>query len=323
MSNVRIKDLETDSALSAGDYIIVDSDAEGTRKYDIGSGLAGKVNKPAGNGTSGQVLKTNGDGTTQWANESGGGSSITVDSALSSSSENPVQNKVIDAAMGNKQDLMNKGTAGGTGTVIDYNSFKETGVWYVIASVNQEASNAPFSGSGYAMILTVETTGAGSSKRIKQTATRYGAANQATKIRTSENGGSSWQNWQTVQTTRDLVTSLSSYSTDTQYPSAKCVYDGLAGKQGATTIVNKSSSDTSQTLAENNFYIWPEMSALTITCPATGGPYAFRFTSGSTATTLTMTGITMPDSFTVEANKVYEINVYQGYGLAASWEVSS
>lgn len=75
MSNVRIKDLATDSALAAGDYIIVDSEAEGTRKYDIGSGLAGKVNKPAGNGTSGQVLKTNGDGTTIWANESGGGGS--------------------------------------------------------------------------------------------------------------------------------------------------------------------------------------------------------------------------------------------------------
>ena len=97
----------------------------------------------------------------------------------------------------------------------------------------------------------------------------------------------------------------------------------VTGLQEATTIVNKTSSDTSQTLAENTFYIWPTMSSLTITCPNTGGPYAFRFTSGSTATTLTMTGITMPDSWAVEANKVYEINVYQGYGVAASWAVSS
>ena len=35
----------------------------------------------------------------------------------------------------------------------------------------------------------------------------------------------------TVQRTSDLVTSLSSSSTDTQYPSAKCVYDNLALKQ--------------------------------------------------------------------------------------------
>lgn len=97
----------------------------------------------------------------------------------------------------------------------------------------------------------------------------------------------------------------------------------VTGLEEQTTVVTKTASDTSQTLAANTFYIWPEMSALTITCPATGGPYAFRFTSGATATTLTMTGITMPDDFTVEANKTHEVNVYEGYGLAVSWEVSA
>lgn len=97
----------------------------------------------------------------------------------------------------------------------------------------------------------------------------------------------------------------------------------VTGLQEQTSIVTKTASDTSQTLTENTFYVWPEMSALTITCPATGGPYAFRFTSGTTATTLTMTGISMPDDFTVEADKVYEVNVYQGYGLAVSWGVSA
>ena len=97
----------------------------------------------------------------------------------------------------------------------------------------------------------------------------------------------------------------------------------VTGLEEQTTVVTKTASDTAQTLAANTFYIWPEMSALTITCPATGGPYAFRFTSGATATTLTMTGITMPDDFAVEANKVYEVNVYQGYGLAVSWEVTA
>ena len=96
----------------------------------------------------------------------------------------------------------------------------------------------------------------------------------------------------------------------------------VTGLKEQTTVVNKTASDTSQTLEANKFYIFPEMSTLTITCPSTGGEYAFRFTSGATATTLTMTGITMPDGFTVEANRVYEINVYQGYGLAVSWEVT-
>jgi len=111
---------------------------------------------------------------------------------------------------------------------------------------------------------------------------------------------------------------------DTTYVSSVNGRTGaVTGLEEQTTVVNKTSSDTSQTLAANTFYIWPEMSALTITCPATGGPFAFRFTSGATATTLTMTGITMPDDFTVEANKVYEVNVYEGYGLAVSWEVSA
>ena len=111
---------------------------------------------------------------------------------------------------------------------------------------------------------------------------------------------------------------------DTTYVSSVNGRTGaVTGLEPVTTVVNKTASDTSQTLAANTFYIWPEMSALTITCPATGGPYAFRFTSGATATTLTMTGITMPDDFSVEANKTYEVNVYEGYGLAVSWEVSA
>jgi len=40
MANVRIKDLSTDSALSAGDYVVVDSASEGSRKFDLGTELA-------------------------------------------------------------------------------------------------------------------------------------------------------------------------------------------------------------------------------------------------------------------------------------------
>ena len=40
MANIRIKDLSTDSALSAGDYVVVDSASEGSRKFDLGTELA-------------------------------------------------------------------------------------------------------------------------------------------------------------------------------------------------------------------------------------------------------------------------------------------
>lgn len=40
MANIRIKDQTTDTALVAGDYVIVDSATEGTRKFDLGTALS-------------------------------------------------------------------------------------------------------------------------------------------------------------------------------------------------------------------------------------------------------------------------------------------
>ena len=39
MANIRIKDQTTDTALAAGDYVIVDNATEGTRKFDLGQKL--------------------------------------------------------------------------------------------------------------------------------------------------------------------------------------------------------------------------------------------------------------------------------------------
>lgn len=71
----RIIQLEELTTLSGTEYIVVDDGTTGTRKYLL-------------------------------SNLSGGGGSVTVDSALSGSSENPVQNKVIYTALGNKQDSL-------------------------------------------------------------------------------------------------------------------------------------------------------------------------------------------------------------------------
>lgn len=66
------------------------------------------------------------------------------------------------------------------------------------------------------------------------------------------------------------------------------------------------------------------LTALTITlnAPASGqlAEYHFDFLAGSTAPTLTMPNtVTMPDSFTVEANKRYEVDVLNNYGAVVSW----
>ena len=72
MANTRIKDLTTTAPDAANDdYLVLDGQTNGTRKI-----LASNI----------------------------GGSTITVDSAMSSSSENPVQNKVIYTALQSKAD---------------------------------------------------------------------------------------------------------------------------------------------------------------------------------------------------------------------------
>lgn len=59
MSDVRIIDQATDTALQAGDFVIVDSTTEGSRKYDLGSKLVSvdsnienKVDRITGKGLS-------------------------------------------------------------------------------------------------------------------------------------------------------------------------------------------------------------------------------------------------------------------------------
>lgn len=84
---------------------------------DVTSGLAGKVDKETGKG-----LSTN-DYTTTEKNKLSGieaqANKTTVDSALSSSSTNPVQNKVINTALGTKQDSLSSAQLAAVNSGID------------------------------------------------------------------------------------------------------------------------------------------------------------------------------------------------------------
>lgn len=142
--------------------------------------------------------------------------------------------------------------------------------------------------------------------------------------------------------TADIPTAVSDLTNDSGYiTSAGAPVQSVNGQTGAVTVSvpvssvngrtgavtglaeqwtvqNMTASDTAVTLQPNVFYIFPEMASLAVTVTAVG-MYAFRFTSGTTATTLTVNGATMPDSFSVESGKVYEVNVYQGYGVVSEW----
>lgn len=86
-------------------------------------------------------------------------------------------------------------------------------------------------------------------------------------------------------------------------------------------------SSTSITLAnaaDNTIYECGELTSLTVTAIANPGEFSITFTSGSTATVLTVPNtMIMPDGFAVEASTRYEINVKNGYALAAGWAVGA
>ena len=94
---------------------------------------------------------------------------------------------------------------------------------------------------------------------------------------------------------------------------------GLQGPKGDSGIVSRqemSSSDTTVTLEPNKLYVFPEMSSLTITLGTpsnanVANEYHFFFTSGATATTLTLNDV-LSDAYSIEANMKYEVSILEG-----------
>lgn len=92
-----------------------------------------------------------------------------------------------------------------------------------------------------------------------------------------------------------------------------------------TPKVTVSGASVTQALVVDKFYVFGEVSSLTITlssylADANVHEYHFRFTSGSTATTLSLpNSVTMPSGFQVEASKTYEISIVDNYGTYVAW----
>lgn len=95
------------------------------------------------------------------------------------------------------------------------------------------------------------------------------------------------------------------------------------GAAEAETVVAVSGATPTITPAPNTIYNCGEVTSLTISNPPATGAYSVTFTSGSTPTDLSVDpAIKMPDGFSVEANKRYEINVFNRWAVAGSWAVS-
>ena len=88
---------------------------------------------------------------------------------------------------------------------------------------------------------------------------------------------------------------------------------------GAYPEVNHGTGDTTFTLTPNTFHVWDEVTSLTLNfdneTSGVANEFLFQFTSGSTATSLTL-----PDDIkwandnvpTIEANMIYQVSVLRG-----------
>lgn len=75
-------------------------------------------------------------------------------------------------------------------------------------------------------------------------------------------------------------------------------------------------TNTTVTLEPNKLYIFPEMASLTVTLGTpsntnAANEYHFFFTSGSTATTLTLNDV-LSDAYSIEVNMKYEVSILEG-----------
>lgn len=97
--------------------------------------------------------------------------------------------------------------------------------------------------------------------------------------------------------------------------------DSSGGGSGAYAEVSHGTSDTTFTLTPNTFHVWDEVATLDLSfgeeTSGVANEYLFQFTSGATATSLTV-----PDTVewvdgtpTIEANKTYQVSIVNNIGL--------
>lgn len=106
------------------------------------------------------------------------------------------------------------------------------------------------------------------------------------------------------------------------------VASGEIGGGGAYAEVNHGTSDTTFALTPNTFHVWDEVSALTLTLGSeTAGvanEYLFQFTSGATATTLSLpSDLKWAEDLFIEPNKIYQVSVLKGLASVLEFKSAS
>ena len=273
-----------------------------------------------------------------------GGGSITVDDEISGSSENPVQNKVIKTALDGKLGTSGDGsnvtvsftaaaqrTAIATGEklsvlfgkVLKWLSDLDTAAFRAATgSITQGSTDLVESGAVHAALATKYEKPQGGIPGSDLAETYLTAHQSLSAYRTA-----AAQDLIDQQLAEAIPTRTSDLQNDSGFLTQHQDISGKADKVTEVTVSN--TGDVTQTLDPGKIYHFTgAISSLTLTLatPASGqlAQYHFDFVSGATAPTVTIPNtVTMPAGFQVEANKRYEIDILDGYGVAQSWEVSS
>ena len=112
-----------------------------------------------------------------------------------------------------------------------------------------------------------------------------------------------------------------------KYGNKTHTYDGskaiaITIETGDIERIEKLDTDTTVTLEPNKLYVFPEMTSLTYAIGEGTGEVHFIFRSGATATRVVHpTGVNI-GSFSVDANKIYEVSILEGLLTSQSWAVS-
>ena len=231
----------------------------------------------------------------------GGGGSVTVDDALSTTSTNPVQNKVVTSAIQSKADIQ---TVSALADAVQGLDSDVQGLQTAVQSKADTATVTALSGTVSGLQTTVQ------SKADAQTVTALSGA--VTGLQTSK-ADKSYVDTQLADKA----------STATATASA----DGLMSAQDKArldavgSIVTVFGTTPTITAASGVRYVCGEVATLDFT-PCATGICDVVFTSGSTPTVVTLPStVKFPDgSFTAEADTTYEINILDGvYGAVMSW----
>lgn len=155
-------------------------------------------------------------------------------------------------------------------------------------------------------------------------------ANAGCVIVVSSTGGS----YQLKKLTAEDVNALAKDNTTEYTPTGdynpatkKYVDDAVSGVSAATPRQQMQNTDTTVTLQPGILYVFPEMATLAVTLAAPtntaiANEYIFTFTSGSTATTLSIPDSVITD-IAVEPNTYYECSIIDNHMVFHEWEVTT